>query len=64
MDFTAHIAAEAAHLQRMARIPGWRDYAVDKAKVYAAKQPALYGHLPAVVAETINQEKTNADLRN
>jgi hypothetical protein len=59
MDFEAHIAAEAAHLQRLARIPGWRNYAVDKADVYARKQPALYATLPAVVAATINEEKAN-----
>lgn len=62
MDYAAHIHAEEAHAITLARIPGWRDYIKAKVKRMATWQPALYGHLPALVTETINQEKADASL--
>jgi hypothetical protein len=59
MNLSTHIAAEEAHTRKLAALPAWREYITDKAATYAKKQPALYGHLPQVVAETINQEKAN-----
>jgi len=39
---------------------GWRDYVKDKARRMAKAQPSMYGHLPALVTRTINQEIPNA----
>lgn len=55
--FQKAIAAEESQCRRLARIPGWQDYIKDKARRLAKEDPALYGHLPNLVAETINQEK-------
>jgi hypothetical protein len=60
IDLTAHIAAEEAHIQKLAADPGWRDYVKDKARRMAKQQPSMYGHLPDLVTKTINQEKPNA----
>lgn len=61
IDFAAHIAAEEAHIRELAAIPGWREYIEDKAERMAKWQPAMYGHLPEIVAQTpittTNQEK-------
>jgi hypothetical protein len=59
-DLPAHLAAEEAHLRKLAAIAGWREYVTDKAARMAKAQPSMYGHLPALVTRTINQEKTNA----
>jgi hypothetical protein len=58
MDFAAELAAEEAHTQQLARIPGWQDYIKEKARRMAKHYPALYGHLPALVADTINEGAT------
>jgi hypothetical protein len=59
IDLPAHIAAEEAHIQKLAAIPGWRDYVKDKARRMAKQQPSMYGHLPEIVRATpINQPET------
>lgn len=64
MNLAAHIAAEAAHLQRMAAIPGAREYAKDKAEKMAKWQPVMYGRFPEIVSATplnaTNQETAHA----
>jgi hypothetical protein len=59
MNYESHIAAEAAHLIRMAKDPGWRDYAKDKAEKMARWQPALYGNFPQLVAEAIKEKASD-----
>ncbi len=65
MDFAAHIAAEEAHTRELAANPAWRAYIKDKAEKMARWQPAMYGRLPEIVAQTpltttTNQEKPDA----
>jgi hypothetical protein len=57
MNFAAQIAAEEAHTQALARIPGWQPYIVDKARRMAKHYPGLYGHLPQLVEKTIREGK-------
>jgi hypothetical protein len=57
-DFPAQIAAEEAHIRKLAALPGWFEYADHKARGMAKKYPALYASLPQVVAQVI-KEKTN-----
>jgi hypothetical protein len=63
LNLAAHIAAETAHIERMARIPGAREYARDKAQKMAKWQPAMYGHLPEIVSATpLNPQETTHAL--
>jgi hypothetical protein len=64
--FRQAIAAEEAHCRRLAATPGWQGYIKDKAERMAKWQPAMYGHLPQLVADAIREqpphqpkEKTN-----
>jgi hypothetical protein len=52
VDYAAHIAAEEAHIRRLAADPGWRGYAVDKASRMAREHPGMYASLPQIVADT------------
>lgn len=60
MDFPTHIAAETAHIRKLAADPGFADYVKDKARRMAKHYPSMYGNLPAVVAEVI-KEKADAE---
>lgn len=55
IDLAAHIAAEEAHTQKLARIPGWQDYIKEKARRMAKHYPGLYAQLPQLVEQTIRE---------